>query len=68
MRELGGAVAIGGRLLDGGDNPLPDVAAEMKDQVADGVHLWARPPPDLVVGKLIDAMFDALRGSAQRFG
>lgn len=67
MRELGGAVAIRRRLFDRRDNPLPDIAAKMKDQVADRVHLRARPPPDLVVGKLIDAVFDALGGSAQCF-
>src|SRR5262249_20576793 len=40
--------------------PLPQVAAQVQHQVADAVHLFAGPPPDLAVVQLADAVPDPL--------
>jgi hypothetical protein len=31
----------------------------MQEQIADAIHLFGRPPPDLVVRQLAEAMLDA---------
>src|SRR5205085_9591271 len=37
---------------DPGDDPLPDIPAEVQHQIADGVLMIAVPHPDLLVSKL----------------
>lgn len=37
------------------NGPLPEIAGEVEDQVADGIRLGIGPPPDLFLGQPIAA-------------
>src|SRR5262249_21182088 len=56
--ELAGAVAHVRHAADARDDPLPEVAAEVQQEVADRVHRVVRTPPDLGVVQLADAVLD----------
>ncbi len=62
---------------DAGDDPLADVAGEMEHQVGDAVHFrsgdvgrgWRLngwPPPDLVVGELVNTVLDFVAPFGER--
>lgn len=58
--KLGGAVANIRDAADTGDNPLPNIAAQMENQVANAVELGSSAMPDLIVRKLIQTMIHAI--------
>ena len=41
------------------DDPLPYVALEVKDQIADAVRLLVCPPPDVLDAETVDGGFDS---------
>src|SRR5262249_1513587 len=46
-------------------DPLPQVAAQVQDQVTDAVEARPGPPPHLLVIQLTQAVFDAAQGAFQ---
>ena len=58
LRKLLGPMPQVGRPADARDDPLPQVAREVQDEVADRVHLGPRPPPDLLLAELPEAVLD----------
>jgi hypothetical protein len=51
---------------DGADDPLPQVAGEVQEEVGDAVHLRHRPPPDAGVVELAEAVLDLGHALGQR--
>src|SRR5262249_42098647 len=65
FRKLGRTIANIGCAADAGHDPLPQVAAQVQDQVADAVETRLRPPPHLLVIQLTQAVLDAIQGALQ---
>src|SRR5260370_656153 len=53
------------RTAQASDDPLPHVAAQVEDQVADTVVRRPGPPPHLFVAHLTQAVLDPLQGARQ---
>lgn len=60
LGELCGSVSRCRLAADAGDDPLPEIPAQVKHEVADGIHRFGRPPPDLLIGQLLQAVLDLL--------
>jgi hypothetical protein len=54
-----------GRSANAGNNPLPDISAEVQYEVPDGILSFRFPPPDLIVRKLAEAQPDPILVPAQ---
>ena len=56
--ELPLAMPLELSLADAADNPLPDVAAKVKQQIADAVGCLIRTPPNVLVVEHLEAPLD----------
>src|SRR5256885_10495215 len=54
------------RAADAAHNPLPRVARQMTQQIADAVRLFARAPPSLLVSQTLQTAFDLRQVVSQK--
>ena len=68
LGELGRALAGVGIVIEGGDQPLSDIAVEMQQQIADTVAGLVGAPPDLLVGEGFDGAAHARPALVDQLG
>src|SRR5262249_53452164 len=63
--KLGRTMAPIGSTTQAGHDPLPQIAAQVQDQVADAIETRLGAPPQLLVTQLTKAVPDAIQGAIQ---